>query len=110
MQTGLRHFPADTVDRAGWPALMAVVPGHRLPANCVDAGFGMTINGKPGPGSARGIPGKPDDRVCVSLPSAAVPGDGGAHPADDWPDTGLACSLADPGEVGPGPISDAGNR
>ena len=100
--------------------------GRMVGAACVDGGRSRTsfarelcgrerwhdTAGKPSPGSARGIPDRLADRVGVSpYPAAAVPfGDGVARPADGWPDTDLACSLADPGEVGLDPVSDADGR
>ena len=41
MQIGLRHFPADTGDRAGQPTSMTVVPEHRLSEGCVNADVGV---------------------------------------------------------------------
>ena len=94
-------------------------------AACVDGGRSRTspvrelcrrgrwhdTTGKPSPGSARGIPGRLADRVGVSPHPAAAPfGDGVARPADGWPDTDLACSLADPDGVGLDPVSDADGR
>ena len=96
-------------------------------AACVDGGRSRTslacelcrrecwhdITGKPSLGSARGIPGRLADCVGVSLPPAAAAAsfdDGIARPADGWPDTDLACSLADPDGAGLDPVSDADGR
>ena len=99
--------------------------GRMVGAACVDGGRSRTslarelcrrerwhdITGKPSPGSARGIPDRLADRVGVSPHPAAAPfGDGVAHPADGWPDTDLACSLADPDGVGLDPVYDADGR